>query len=96
MHGLDKIILDFGASHVSVSIFPWEWDSDICIHVGTVDSFDQIADRCAINMMNTELNQLTIDLNLTIFIYFFLSNIESMNMCTLSLDCLEINAIGTP
>lgn len=96
MHGLDKIILDFGASHVSVSIFPWEWDSNICIHVGTVDSFDQIADRCAINMMNTELNQLTIDLNLTIFIFFFLSNIESMNMCTLSLDCLEINAIGTP
>lgn len=71
MHGLDKIILDFGASHVSVSIFPWEWDSDICIHVGTVDSFDQIADRCAINMMNTELNQLTIDLNLTIFIFVF-------------------------
>lgn len=65
-------------------------------HVGTVDSFDQIADRCAINMMNTELNQLTIDLNLTIFIFFFLSNIESMNMCTLSLDCLEINAIETP
>lgn len=29
-------------------------------------------------------------------IHFFLSNIESMNMCTLSLDCLEINAIGTP
>lgn len=28
--------------------------------------------------------------------FFFLSNIESMNMCTLSLDCLEINAIGTP
>lgn len=56
MHGLDKIILDFGASHVPVSIFPWKWDSDICIHVGTVDSFDQIVDRCAINMMNTELN----------------------------------------
>lgn len=53
MHGLDKIILDFGASHVSVSIFPWEWDSDICIHVGTVDSFDQIVERCAINMMNS-------------------------------------------
>lgn len=40
MYVLDKIILDFGVFYVSVSIFLWEWDLDICIYVGIVDFFD--------------------------------------------------------